>query len=232
MAVYRNCPCCTCVEDGCCDECVDCSAAGDLYDANLVITSTSQSGSISGSKSVRGCAKRCGSACTKVAPEAGFRFRVQNQTSRDVTVQFQFTISGLGSCSLIALYNCAGPGTYSNGGPQNWFYVEVPAGSTLTGTLDHYISGVSCCNQSATITGFTYQTSEGFANPGCTDPEYYNDGGSGCVTPGDCTFYAMSEEVTLACASCGSGFADYIVTNIECLGGGECRYTLDFNNCT
>lgn len=232
MPAYRNCPCCSCVEDGCCDECVDCSAVGDLYDINQVITSTTQSGSISGSKSVRGCAKRCSPACTKVASGGGVRFRVQNATSENITVQFSFTISGLGSCSLTALYNCGGPGTYSNGGPQAWFYVEVPANTTLTGTLDHYVAGVSCCNTEATISGFTYETSEGFVNPGCTDPEYYNDGGSGCVSSGDCTFYTLGQIVTLACASCGSGFADYEVTLIECLGGGECRYTLTWVECT
>lgn len=227
-----NCPCCSCVESGCCDDCTDCSACSGGYDGDIHITSTSQSGSVSGSRSVIPCVSNC-STCTKVAPDGCVRIRCYNATTRDITVQFSFTVSGLsGSCVLNAQYNCGSAASYNNG-TQAWFFFTIPPATSVSATLDHRVNGSGCCSDTdVTIGSFTYQTSAGGANPGCTDPEYYNDGGSGCVSEGDCTFYALNDVVTLACASCGSGFADHIVTLIECLGGGECRYTLDFDNCT
>ena len=63
----------------------------------------------------------------------------------------------------------------------------------------------------------------------CSSPDFFNDGNP-CVDTSTCTFYAIDDIVTLVCEGCESGFADYVVTNIECLGD-TCRYTLEFVEC-
>lgn len=228
---FTDCPCCNCVEDGCCESpCVDCPASPTYYDIDLVITSTSQSGSVSGSKSIAPCVSRCNNPCTKVAADGAVTGRIDNRTSSTIHVLFAFTVSGLGTgCTLNARFNCeVGGGFYSNG-TQNWFQVEVSPNSVYTFQVDHRVQGNGCCEQgNASIGSWTYSTSVpavvGYccggslgdveANPGCTDPlvaQFYPDSCANCSTyVGTCAVFS--------CPSCPSGSAWYYVTGWSCPG--------------
>ena len=248
MPNYVNCPCCSCVEDGCCDECVDCPAPQTYYDADVIVNSTSQSGSIAGSKALIACVSKC-TTCNKVSPTGSFTVRVFNNTSKTIDIQFKFVVAGLsGSCRVEAQYNCSGPATYANGGPQNWFFMRVDPGATSTAYLDHRVVNTGCCSTGATISGFEYQVSEyvppttlGFCcdgnpgtgdNPGCDTNVVGQDLFEFCATyGGDCTMViSVGTCVSLPCGFCASGFAAYIVTSVYC-DGIVCKYDATFSCC-
>lgn len=249
MARRRNCPCCDCIEDGCCDECTECSACTTV-DWHILITDVNQAASLGMSRSVLPCVAAC-STCGKVAPNACVKIRIENQTDQAIEVPFSFTVAGLvGSCKLYGLYNCEAPDEYANGAAQPWFAVSLEPGQVADVTMDHYVGGTGCCEEGpATISGFSYQSApvvvepQGYCcdalpgvgdNPGC-DPSLEVTGQGSCVDDADCEaqFPVGSCQETI-CPSCPSGTAWYLVTGYSsppCFFG-TCGWLGDFSCCT
>ena len=247
LATHANCPCCSCVEDGCCDNCTSCSACGSTNDIDIFISSTSQSGSASGSVTLQACVSSCGT-CSKVDPNGCIRARVYNNSGSEVNVQFGVTVSGLSSgCSVSVRKDCGSATTMSNG-VQNWFALNgVANGAYATATLDHYISGANCCDTSAMLESFTYTVSAvaslGFCcdsnpgtgdNPGC-DPSLEVTGQGACADDADCeALFPIGSCQESLCGSCGSGSAWYVVTGYTspaCFFG-TCGWDGLFSCCT
>lgn len=250
LARVVNCPCCDCIEDGCCDECTECSACSTI-DWDILITDVNQSDSQpSMSRTVTPCVATC-STCAKVSPTGCVKVRCANQTDQQIRVQFTFTVSGLsGLCGLSGQYNCTDPFVFSNGS-QAWFYLIINPGSIVEATMDHFVSGAGCCdNGNVTINGFSYQSEEnvevtqGFCcdglagtgdNPGCDASVAGHTEADSC-TPGVDDVYCLSlyppgmcHEVY--CDFCPLSSAWYIITDARCGLGGTCEWDGDFSCC-
>jgi hypothetical protein len=133
----------------------------------LTINSPTQNGILTGPSPYNGvpvnsCA--CAACLSDIDPNAKVPFRVINNTSKCVHVQFSasFTINPSEPGSYVnGRYNCQAGGSDYSSGSQAWFFVCIGAGGTVTGSMDHSVKGPVCLNGSqpgAVISNWLYAT--------------------------------------------------------------------------